>query len=111
MQWISVFYLLVIAFIMLVLFSKISGEKDDTGYMLDFYSHDIAYGVERMLWAEGDVSYVYLMEEGFDLEVGGGDVLVRKDKAFDTYKYRPHEKYGVKISKQEDGFLIEKVIV
>ena len=96
MQWILTFYLIVIVFIFIMLYGKIAGNKDDTAYHLDFYARDVAYGIEAMLWTEGNVSYVYPMKKFYSLEVNSdiGKVTVRKERSWSTYNFRNRNGYS-----------------
>ena len=97
MQWILTFYLIIIVFVFVMLYGKIAGNKDDTAYNLDFYAREIAYGVEAMLWAEGNVSYVYPLKKYYKLELNldVGKVTIKKERSWSIYDFRTREGYIV----------------
>ena len=101
MQWILTFYLIIIVFVFAMLYGKIAGNKDDTAYHLDFYARDVAYGIEAMLWAEGNVSYVYPLKKFYKLEIDPDKwdrVIVKKERSKSTYGFRTREGYIVEIA-------------
>ena len=100
MQWILTFYLIIIVFVFAMLYGKIAGNKDDTAYHLDFYARDVAYGIEAMLWAEGNVSYVYPLKKYYALEVNydGGKVTAKKERSWSSYTFRTREEYLVEVA-------------
>ncbi len=113
--WLVHFFLVVVIF--LTLYGKVVASKDDTGYNLDFYAKDIAYGVEGMLWADGDISYVYPLKEKYDIQINNdiGLVFVKKGMAQESYPFRVRPGFLVKVEPSfldgelENPYLISKV--
>ena len=91
------FYLFLVIVIFVALYGKVVASKDDTGYSLEFYAKDIAYGVEGMLWSDGDVSYVYPLKERYVVWIdnGAGYVHVKKGWSEDKHPFRIRKGYSV----------------
>jgi hypothetical protein len=95
--YIYTFYLFLVIVIFVALYGKVVASKDDTGYSLEFYAKDIAYGVEGMLWSDGNVSYVYPLKEKYEVWIdnGAGYVHVRKGLSEDKHPFRVRDGYYV----------------
>ena len=100
MIWILIFYFLLNIVIFASLYGVVSANKDDTAYTLDFYSRDMAYGVEKMLWNDAEISYVYPIKKGYSVvgfDYDQGILTVGKGYSKDSYEFSPRNDYGVKI--------------
>ncbi|MDP3917534.1 MAG: hypothetical protein Q8Q42_04600 [Nanoarchaeota archaeon] len=98
-QWIFMINLFLVLIIMFALLSRINAAKDDTGYNLEYYTRDIAYGTEVMLWSDAnEISYIYPMKKGYGLVIDSdaGKVFARKGSSYDDFDFRVR-----------DGFTIE----
>ncbi len=113
------FYLFLVIIIFLALYGKVAASKDDTGYNLEFYAKDIAYGVEGMLWSDGEVSYVYPLKEEYDIQINNdvGIVFVKKGYSQEKSSFRTREGYIVEVNPHlessrdlENPYLISKVV-
>ncbi|MBT4576802.1 hypothetical protein HOM13_00295 [Candidatus Woesearchaeota archaeon] len=111
------FYLFLIIVIFFALYGKVVASKDDTGYNLEFYAKDIAYGVEGMLWSDGNVSYVYPLKDRYDIKINNdaGIVFVKKGHSQEKHSFRTRsgffvnvEPYTGDISGFENPYLISK---
>ncbi len=104
--YIYTFYLVLVIVIFVALYGKVVGSKDDTGYSLEFYAKDIAYGVEGMLWSEGDVTYVYPLKEKYDVWINNdaGYVHVKKGWSEDKYSFRVREGYSINAEPNLENF-------
>lgn len=116
--YIWAFYLFLVVVIFIALYGKVVASKDDTGYNLEFYAKDIAYGVEGMLWSDGEVSYVYPLKEKYDIQINNdvGLVFVKKGWSQEKYSFRTRPGFFVKVepyfevgSGLENPHLISKV--
>ena len=122
----SFLYLVIIVVVLVTLLGRVSAAKDDTGYELRFYSLDIAYSIEGILWIDEDVDevyFVYALEEGYvaglkgyysaeELKGKKDKLVVKKGLSVEEKKFRTRAGYDVEMNKlpaDENLYLFKRV--
>ena len=109
-------YLVIVVVILITLLGVVSAAKDDSGYKLKFYSIDIAYSIEGLLWTDetvDEVFFVYLLEEGYVVSLGSDKVIVKKDRSIEEKNFRTRKGYDIKIKKlpaEDNLYLFKRVM-
>jgi len=111
----SFLYLVIIVVVLVTLLGRVSAAKDDTGYELRFYSLDIAYSIEGILWIDEDVDevyFVYALEEGYVAGLESDKIVGKKGLSVEEKKFRTRAGYDVEMNKlpaDENLYLFKRV--